>query len=241
MCRADRPIRASMAHFPNAAAKYITDWSVRKISVKRPRWQRRSDDRPKEICAAALEVFAESGFAAARVDDIARRAGISKGTLYLYFEDKADLFRAVVRSAVSPNLEAITEALSSADFPFATLYPMLLGRFAEMTSRVPVGAVAKMVIGESRNFPELAKVWHDEVVGKGLAAMTTLVERAQARGEVRAGDPRLFVFSMISPMLMGVLWREILEPAGGAPLDIEELARQHASALLGGMLLEPAS
>ena len=115
---------------------------------------------------------------------------------------------------------------------------MFIGRIAEMTTRVPVGAVAKMVIGKSRNFPELAKVWHDEVVGKALTTMTALVERAIKRGEIRDGDPRLYVFSMMAPLLMGVLWREILQPAGGAPLDIQDLARQHARTLLSGMLVE---
>lgn len=207
--------------------------------MKKPKWTRRSEDRPKEICAAALEVFAEKGFAAAKLDEIARRAGVSKGTLYLYFEDKADLFRAVVRSAVSPNLDAIQGAVAALDVPFASLYPMLLARFAEMTGRVPIGAVAKMVIGESRNFPELAKVWHDEVVGKAVETITALVERAQERGEVRPGEARLYAFSMMAPLVMGVLWQEILQPAGGAPLDMEELARQHAATLLTGMLAEP--
>lgn len=209
--------------------------------MAQPRWRRRSEERPEQICAAALEVFAERGFAAAKVDEIARRAGVSKGTLYLYFADKAELFRAVVRSAVSPNVDAIREAVVGSDMPFVELYPMLLARVATMTTHVPVGAVAKMVIGESRNFPELATVWHDEVVAKGLAAITALVERAQQRGEIEPGDARLYVFSMVAPILMGVLWREILEPAGGAPTDIEKLARQHARALLNGMLAEPRS
>ena len=82
--------------------------------MKQPRWQRRAEERPGEICAAALDVFAEKGFAAARLDEIARRAGVSKGTLYLYFKDKEELFRAVVRSAVTPNIDIIRESLGSA-------------------------------------------------------------------------------------------------------------------------------
>jgi AcrR family transcriptional regulator len=208
--------------------------------VKQPRWQRRSEDRPREICAAALDVFAEKGFAAARLDEIAKRAGVSKGTLYLYFADKEELFRAVVRSAVSPNIEIIRNSLTSADVPFATLFPMLLERFAETTERVPIGAVAKMVIGESRNFPELARVWHDEVVNQGLETVAALVAAAQERGEIGAADPRTIAFSLLGPMLMGVLWREVLEPAGAAPLDIRAMARQHAEVVLHGLLTEQA-
>jgi len=204
-----------------------------------PRWQRRAEDRPQEICAAALEVFAEKGFAAAKLDEIARRAGVSKGTLYLYFADKEELFRAVVRSAVVPNLEVMTSAISSIELPFAAVITMLLTRFAENAKRLPIGPVAKMVIGESRNFPELARVWHDEVASKAIGAVAVLIERAQQRGEVRAGDPRLFAFSLMGPMIIGILWMTTLVPAGGQPIDLEALARQHSEALLQGLLIEP--
>lgn len=208
--------------------------------MRQPRWQRRSEERPREICAAALAVFAEKGFAAARLEEIASRAGVSKGTLYLYFEDKEQLFRAVVRDTVAPEIDSVREAVMAANMPFAQLVRLFLGRFAEVTTRAPIGAVAKMVIGESRNFPELAKVWHDQVAGRAIAMLTMLIERAQAKGEVRAGDPRLHCFTLMGPMLMGVLWRETLQPIGGAPLDIEALARQHAETVLGGLLVEGA-
>ncbi len=204
--------------------------------MKQPKWQRRSEDRPREICAAALDVFAEKGFAAARLDEIARRAGVSKGTLYLYFQDKEDLFRAVVRDTVAPNIEAIRAGLSKADLPFAEVIRMFLPRFAEVTGRVPVGAVAKMVIGESRNFPELAKVWHDLVASKAIGMIAELIGQAQAKGEVRPGDPRLHAFTLMGPMVLGLLWRETLQPAGGAPVDLDELARQHAESVLAGLL-----
>ena len=208
--------------------------------MKQPRWQRRAEDRPREICAAALEVFAEKGFAAARLDEIARRAGVSKGTLYLYFKDKEDLFRAVVRDAIVPNVAAITEAISTMRAPFADVVRMFLAGFAEREARLPLGAVAKMVIGESRNFPELARVWHDEVASKAIGGLAAFVKGAQERGEVRAGDPRLYAFSLMGPMVLGALWRATLVPAGGEPLDLVELSRQHAEAVLLGVL-EPAA
>ena len=208
--------------------------------MKQPKFQRRAEDRPREICSAALEVFAEKGFAAAKLDEIARRAGVSKGTLYLYFKDKEELFRAVVRDTVAPNIEAVKEAVLGADLPFPMVARMFLARFAEVATRMPVGAVAKMVIGESRNFPELARVWHDQVASRAIAMLSGLIAKAQEKGEVRAGDPRLHAFSLMGPMLMGVIWRETLEPVGGAPLDIEELARQHSEAVLAGLLTEEA-
>lgn len=204
--------------------------------MKQPKFHRRAEDRPGEICSAALEVFSEKGFAAAKLDEIARRAGVSKGTLYLYFKDKEDLFRAVVRNTVVPNIDAMRGVVEGADLPFADVVRMVLPGFAAITGRVRLGAVAKMVIGESRNFPELAKVWHDEVVTKALGMIGGLIERAQARGQVRAGDPRLHAFTLMGPMMMGVLWRETLQPAGGAPLDLEALATQHAETVLAGLL-----
>jgi AcrR family transcriptional regulator len=206
-----------------------------------PKWQRRADERPREICAAALDVFAEKGFAAAKLDEIARRAGVSKGTLYLYFKDKAELFRAVVRDAIAPNVEAITSALESLDAPVADVVRMFLAGFADREARLPVGAVAKIVIGESRNFPELARVWHDEVASKAIAALAGFVERGQQRGEVRPGDPRLYALSLMGPMVLGALWRATLVPAGAQPLDLHALARQHAETVLRGLLVEPAT
>ena len=201
-----------------------------------PKWQRRAEDRPREICAAALDVFSEKGFAAARLDEIARRAGVSKGTLYLYFKDKEDLFRAVVRDTMAPNIGAIATAAATAEAPFADIVRMLLPNFADIAGRVPVGGVAKMVIGESRNFPELAKVWHDEVASKALGLIAGMIAAAQKRGEVRPGDPRFHAFTLMGPMLMGVLWRETLQPAGGAELDLKALATQHAETALAGLL-----
>jgi AcrR family transcriptional regulator len=206
--------------------------------VNSPRWQRRAEDRPREICAAALEVFAEKGFAAAKLDEIAKRAGVSKGTLYLYFKDKEQLFRAVVRDTVVPNVDNLRSGLIQTGVPFDQLVRLFLAKFVEMAGRVPVGAVAKMVISESRNFPELAKVWHDEVVLRGLGTLTALIEMGQAKGEVRDGDARLHAFSLMGPMLMGVIYRETLEPIGGQPLDLAALAGQHAETILGGLLKE---
>jgi AcrR family transcriptional regulator len=203
-----------------------------------PKWQRRTHERPREICAAALDVFAEKGFAAAKLDEIARRAGVSKGTLYLYFKDKEDLFRAVVRNSIAPNVGALTSALASVDAKFEDIVRMFLAGFAEREGRLPLGAVAKIVIGESRNFPELARVWHDEIASRAIAALAGFVERAQQRGEVREGDPRLYAFSLMGPMVLGALWRATLVPAGGQPLDLHELARQHAETVLRGLLAD---
>lgn len=203
-----------------------------------PKWRRRREARPAEICAAALKVFAEKGYARARIDDIAAEAGVSKGAIYLYFRTKEDVFRAVVTDAVSPNIERISALAGQHQGSFADLMRMLLPTFARIATTLPLGAVVKMVVGESRNFPELAKVWHDQVVLRGIGLLGGLIEQAQARGEVRPGDPRIHAFSLMGPMLIGVIWRETFTPIGGAPVDLEAVADQHVETALDGMIVK---
>jgi AcrR family transcriptional regulator len=205
-------------------------------AIAPPRWRRRKQARPAEIVAAALEVFAERGFAAARLEDIAARAGVSKAALYLYFPTKQDLFRAVVAEAVAPNVAGVAAAADAYDGRFEDLARMLLPRLAAVASGGPMGGVVKMVIGESRNFPELAKVWHDDLVGKALAAVSGAIARAQARGEVKAGDPRAYALGLVAPLMLAVLWRETFTPVGAPPFDLEVVARQHVETALTGML-----
>src|SRR3954470_7659818 len=121
-----------------------------------PKFRRRKADRPGEIVQAAMAVFAEKGFAAAKLDEIAARAGVSKGALYLYFETKEDLFRAVVEQAIAPNIQQVRAMIAAHPGPFAALIRIVPERVAVILETLPVGGVVKMVIGEAGNFPELA-------------------------------------------------------------------------------------
>jgi AcrR family transcriptional regulator len=200
-----------------------------------PKFRRRPADRPAEILAAALEVFAERGFHSARLEEVAKKAGVSKGALYLYFETKADLFRAVVRDAISPNLEQV-KAMAAAVAPFDQAARLGIGLLARtvVTDRRITGVV-KLVIAESRNHPELATIWHETVVEPGVQLMSGLIAEAQTRGEVRPGDPRLFAFGLMGPMVLSMVWRETFEPVGAEPLDVGRLADQHLDTVLRGM------
>lgn len=205
-----------------------------------PKWRRRKEARPGEIVEAAFAVFAEKGFAAARLDDIAARAGVSKGALYLYFETKEALFRAVVHDMVAPNVAALTAFAENFPGSFADLVRMLLPRAAQVLIATGAGRVVKMVVGEGRNFPELARAWHDEIITPALGVIRRRIERGQAAGELRAGDARYYAYSLMGPMLLGVIWREVMEPVGAEPIDLEALAAQHVEAVLTGLLMEPA-
>ena len=203
-----------------------------------PKFRRRKAERPDEIVEAALQVFAAKGFAAARLDDIAARAGVSKGALYLYFATKEELFRAVVEQAIAPNLKTVLGLISAHPGPFGDLITRVAGHMAQIVETTPVGAVAKMVIGEAQNFPALARVWHDELVSPALGAMAGAIAAAQGRRGVRPGDHRAFALSLISPLLLGVIWRETFVPIGAEPFDLPALARQHVQTLLAGMLTD---
>lgn len=200
-----------------------------------PKFRRRPADRPAEILAAALEVFAARGFQAARLEEVAKRAGVSKGALYLYFETKADLFRAVVTDAISPNIERV-KAVAAAELPLEQVVRMALPMLArQVVSDRRITGVVKLVIAESRNHPELASIWRETVVEPGVALISGLIAKAQARGEVRPGDPRLFAFGLMGPMVLSMVWRETFEPVGAEPIDVVGLAEQHVETVLRGM------
>jgi AcrR family transcriptional regulator len=198
------------------------------------RWRRRKEARPDEILAAALASFAERGFAATRLEDVAARAGISKGTLYLYFKGKEELFEAVVRATLVPNLERLEALTASFDGPSARLLERLLLTIAGVVDS-RVGAIPKLVIAEAGNFPDLARFYLDEVVRRGLRLIGTILRRGIERGEFRPVDVDHTVFCVIAPMVIAALWKNSLEPHDDAPLDAQALARAHLGLLLRGL------
>ena len=205
------------------------------LPLGEPKWRRRKAERPAEIVVAAHTVFSEHGFARARLDDIAKLAGVSKGALYLYFETKQDLFRAVVEQAVEPRLSTIRAGVS-ADIPFdqaARLGVDVLVSAIEANPRI--GGVVKLIIAESRNLPELAVIWHESVITPLLSLIADLIRRGQKSGDVRPGDPELFAMGVLGPLVLGLLWRETFEPVGAKPLPLRTLASQHLETVLKGM------
>jgi AcrR family transcriptional regulator len=206
-----------------------------------PKFRRRKAERPGEILAAALAVFAERGFAGARLEDVAARAGVSKGAIYLYFATKEDIFRAAVEQVIAPNVDQVRQLLAAHPGPFPDLLRLLIARVLHVIGRTPAGGVAKMVIGEARNFPELARVWHDRLVSQTIEGLSGAIRAAQSRGEVRSGDPRLFAMQIMAPILVGVIWRETFTPIGAADVDLDLMAAQHVEVLLDGMILRAAA
>jgi AcrR family transcriptional regulator len=199
------------------------------------RWRRRKDARPAEIVDAALEVFAERGFSAARLDDVAARAGISKGTLYLYFPSKEELFKAVVRQALLPNLARVERLLREHPGPAAAQVELMIGQIGALLQNTRIGAIPKLIIAESGNFPELARFYLEEVIQRGLGLFATVLERGIASGELRAVDVGHGARTLVAPVLLAAIWKSTFEAHAGAELDAQAFLASAADVLLTGL------
>lgn len=200
--------------------------------MKSTKQRRAPAKRPGEILEAALALFVEKGFAATRLDDVAARAGLSKAAIYLYFEDKTALFQGVVQQAIGSNVSTV-EALAKAHRgPVAALIPAILDFLASRVVDTPMASIAKVVIAESRAFPEIGQFYLKEVIGRGIPMFEGLIARGVASGEFRKVDPMLTVRSLIGPMLLSIIWKTVFEPIGAERLDARALARHHADLML---------
>ena len=194
-----------------------------------PRYQRRKEDRPQEITEAAFDAFAENGFAATKVEDVARRAGVSKGLLYLYFETKEELFKAVIRSVVTPRVDELTRALDSSELGAEAFIrgPMLA--FMKRLPGSPASVVIRLMISEAPKHPDLVAYYWDNVASRGLGALRQLLERGVANGEFRESAvnelPQLF----IAPVMMSVVWGIVFADRS---LDTDKLIETHVDMIL---------
>jgi len=199
------------------------------------RWQRRKDARPPEILDAALAVFAQKGFAATRLDDIAAKAGITKGTIYLYFDSKQALFEALARQSIGAQIDQITTQLGQFPGTSAELLRFVLstmGRFAMTSDRV---VLPRLVLAEAANFPKLAEFWRREVIEHGIAMLSYIIERGIARGEFRTIEPQHAARLCVAPILIIVLWRTTFAQFDAEPYDYQGLIDAHLQTLLKGL------
>jgi AcrR family transcriptional regulator len=171
-----------------------------------PRYRRRKEDRPQEITAAAFEAFAEKGFAAARVDDVAKRAGVSKGLLYLYFKTKEELFKAVVKSVVIRRVDRLIENVETTELSSEDFIRGPLLTFLQQVPGSPVAIVIRLLISEGPRHPDLLEYYYDNVVAKGLAAISGFVERGVDRGEFRQSVVSDLPHLMLAPVMLSIIW-----------------------------------
>jgi AcrR family transcriptional regulator len=202
------------------------------------RWRRRKDARPQEILEAALSVFADKGFAATRMDDIAARASVSKGTIYLYFPSKEAVFKALVQEMLAPQLARFSDLASAHQGPIAPLLTNILrflGHFIATSDRV---VLPKMVIAEAGNFPDLARIYREEIIERGLALFGGVLQAGMARGEFREMPIPHAVRLCVAPLLLAAIWRTTFARLDKAPYDYDGLIEAHITTLLRGLARE---
>jgi AcrR family transcriptional regulator len=182
----------------------------------KPRWERRKDARPQELLAAALDLFVERGFASTRLEDVARRAGVSKGTLYLYYENKDELFKAVVRNSIVAAIGEAEVSIAESDGNSGDLLRTIIHNWWERLGATKASGIIKLMMAEGGNFPELAQFYQEEVVNRGTRMITSMLERGVARAEFRPVDVNMLAHVIIAPLLTLINWKHA---AGRDQLD----------------------
>lgn len=201
--------------------------------TRRARTQEAKNQRRQALLQAALEEFFESGFVAARMADIARRAHLSKGTLYLYFSSKEELFVELIRSIAMPNverIERISESIESAPRAIRALLAMA----AVMVRESHLPRIIKVLIGESGAFPQVVQGYREQVLDRVLAAMTRILERGHQAGELRVPDPQLTARLVVAPIVFSAIWRVVFETDDDR-IDLDTLFGLHAELLIRGL------
>ncbi len=194
-----------------------------------PRYQRRKEDRPQEITAAAFAVFAEKGYSGARVEEVAQRAGVSKGLMYLYFKTKEELFKAVIRSVVVRRVDALLEAVDTTELSSEEFMRGPLVDFMKRVPGSPVAIVIKLLIAEGQRHPDMVDYYWDNVVSKGLQAISLFVKRGVERGEFRESAVSDLPQLVLAPMMLSIIWRLVFAKR---ELDVDKLMETQIEMLL---------
>lgn len=203
--------------------------------TKAPRWERRKDARPQELLAAALDLFVERGFAATRLEDVARRAGVSKGTLYLYYTNKEELFKAVVRDNIVSAIGDAEDTVATYEGSSSDLLHAILFGWWERVGGTKASGIVKLVMAEANNFPDLAAFYREEVIVRGTRVFSSVLERGVARKEFRPIDIETSTQVLIAPMLMLTLWKHSCGPCDKGDIDAEHFLSTLASIAISGL------
>ncbi len=208
---ASRPRTLSRTSSPRSASSSLT------APAKR---SRRKEARPAELLDAALGLFVEKGFAAAHVDEVAARAGVSKGTLFLYFSSKEELFKEVVRRNIAGRIVEWNTQFESFSGSTAEMLRLAMRQWWQQLGATPASGIIKLVISEARNFPQIAQFYQHEVIEPGHELMRRVLARGIAKGEFRAVNLDYAIYSVIAPLLFLVMWKHSMAPClGGKDLD----------------------
>ena len=205
-----------------------------------PKWRREPEKRPNDILDGALIEFCSRGFMGARIEDIARHAGLSKGTVYLYFDSKEEMLKALVRRSVTPiaqNMGDIAGHISDHNSSAVQILTSMLMMMAGRLSDDKIGAIPPLIIGEAGNFPELATFYREEVIEKAMKALKMVIEFGIKRGEFRKENSDFAIRTLIGAVFMQIIWNNIFVRANEEKLPYEEFIRAHINIFLNGIVV----
>lgn len=204
-----------------------------------PRWRRRKDDRPREIMDAALELFLENGFAATRLEDIATKANVTKGTLFIYFTNKEDLFKSLIREGMNQmdSFKAASEL--NIRVSAAETVRFMTNNWWKFLAHSDFGKLPKLIVSEAANFPDITQMYMDEVVIPGRALVTEVFRQGIESGEFRQVDPAIAARTFLGPLFMLLVWRYSGARFEKSPIDELEYVNTHIQITLQGLLANP--
>ena len=200
-----------------------------------PRWRRRKDTRPAEILAAAQEVFGERGYDATRLEDVGRRAGCTKGTVFLYYESKAELFKAAVREAMAPMVRDTEQAVEESHGSALELLTKVLHLRWEHMERTRLTGLVKLLLTETGKYPDLARFYNDEFYDRGQALLRKIIQKGVERGEFRKLDVEQAARVVVAPLLFAAVWRHTFEPVASTPIELDEYFTTSLDIMLAGL------
>lgn len=197
--------------------------------------RRNKETRPGELLAAALDMFRTRGFAATRMDDIAAQAGVSKGTIYLYYPSKQAIFEALVKDRLVPNLARVEATLGASAAPAPDKFRIVITAILAVLGDPRLLAIPRLVLTEAGAFPDLARFYRQEVVARGLALIGGIVEQGIREGAFRAVEPDAAARLFMAPLIMTALWQGAFAQVEDSPTDPAALLTLHADLFLRGL------
>lgn len=200
------------------------------------RWTRRKEERPAELMAAALDLFVERGYAATRLDDVAARAGVSKGTLYLYFSSKEELFKAVIRSGIVPLIERGERLKGEHRGSAGDLLRKIVFAWWQSVGSSKLGGIPKLMFSECRNFPEIGQFYFEEVISRSYRLIESVMETGMDDGEFRRMDANYATRLIVAPIVLLLLWRYSFDFCDSKCVEAERYLDQHLDVFINGLV-----
>lgn len=204
--------------------------------AKRKELRRRDPEaRRQAILEAGLAIFAAEGFQTTKLDDVAEKAGVAKGTIYLYFNDKQDLFEQIARDAIAPVIARLEGVAKLPDLPTEVILKEIFDLFRIEVLGTSRRQVLRLVLLEGPQFPVIAEFYHREVVCRGFKLLADMLRRAKTRGELSSDRLSRFPHLVVAPLMLALIWDSLF--ARMEPLDVEGLLSAHRDLLLCGKRL----